>query len=77
MFSSKLKKFDFLGVRAQVQLAVYLDKIAAIITRTMASLDLNPLLTSIVDGVFDIIDNLLLTFTKDGKPINQIVDKRK
>ncbi|CAF1133918.1 unnamed protein product [Adineta steineri] len=63
-----------LGVKAQVQLAVYLDNIATIVTRTMASLDLNPLLTSIVNGVFQTVDNLLGTLTQNGTLINQIID---
>ncbi|UJR08259.1 hypothetical protein I4U23_012532 [Adineta vaga] len=62
------------GVRAQVQLAVYLDNIAKIVTRTMESLDLNPLLTSVIDGVFQVINNLLATFTQDGQLIHQIID---
>jgi hypothetical protein len=61
-------------VKAQVQLAVYLDNIAAIITRTMDSLDLNPLLTSVVNGVFQTINNVLGTLTQNGQLINQIID---
>ncbi|CAF0915296.1 unnamed protein product [Adineta ricciae] len=62
------------GVRAQVQLAVYLDNVATIITRTMASLDLNPLLTSVIDGVFQTVNNLLGRLTQNGQLINQIID---
>ncbi|CAF3584024.1 unnamed protein product [Rotaria sp. Silwood1] len=63
-----------LGVKAQVQLAVYLDNIAKIVTRTMASLDLNPLLLSFINGVFQTINNLLATFPLDGHVIHQIID---
>ncbi|CAF1323543.1 unnamed protein product [Rotaria sordida] len=63
-----------LGVKAQVQLAVYLDNVAKIVTRTMASLDLNPLLTTIINGVFRTIDNLLSTLTQNGQLIHQIID---
>lgn len=81
---NRIKKFlflelnlYFLGVKAQVQLAVYLDNIATIITRTMASLDLNPLLTSVVDGVFQTVNNLLGTFMLNGNLINQVIDSGK
>jgi hypothetical protein len=57
-----------------VQLAVYLDNIAKIVTRTMASLDLNPLLTSVIDGVFQTINNLLGTLTQNGQLIHQIIN---
>jgi len=42
MLKRFISNFFFLGVKAQVQLAVHLDNIAKIINRTMASLDLNP-----------------------------------
>ncbi len=57
-----------------MQLAVYLDNIAKIVTRTMASLDLNPLLTSVIDGVFQTINNLLGTLTQNGQLIHQIIN---
>ncbi len=65
------------GVKAQVQLAVYLDNIAKIINRTMASLDLNPLLTTLVNGVIQTVNNLLCTLTQNGQLIHQIIDSGK
>ena len=40
----------------------------------MASLDLNPLLTSVVNGVFQTINNLLGTLTQNGQLIHQIIN---
>jgi hypothetical protein len=40
----------------------------------MDSLDLNPLLTSVVNGVFQTINNVLGTLTQNGQLINQIID---
>jgi hypothetical protein len=67
----------FLGVKAQVQLAVHLDNVVKIITRTMASLDLNPVLISMIDGVFETDSNLLGILTDDGQFIHQIINKSK
>ena len=65
--------FD-VGVKAQVQLAVYLDNIAKIVTRTMESLDLNPLLTNLINGVVQTVNNLLGTLTDGGQLIHQIIN---
>jgi hypothetical protein len=48
MLKRFISNFFFLGVKAQVQLAVHLDNIAKIINRTMASLDLNPSLNQLL-----------------------------
>jgi hypothetical protein len=66
-----------IGVKAEVQLAVYLVNIAKIVTRTLSSLDLNPLLTSVINGVVETVNNLLGTLTQNGQLINQIVDSGK
>lgn len=50
---------------------------AKIVTRTVSSLDLNPLLTSLVTGVLDTVSNLLGTLTQDGKLIHQIINSGK
>lgn len=64
-------------MKAQVELAVYLDNVAKIVTRTVSSLDLNPLLTSLVSGVLDTVSNLLGTLTKDGQLIHQVINSGK
>jgi len=43
----------------------------------MASLDLNPLLISVVGGVFQTVNNLLGTLTQNGQLIHQIIDSSK
>jgi hypothetical protein len=40
----------------------------------MASLDLNRLLTSVINGVFQTVNNLLSTFTQNGQLIHQIIN---
>ena len=42
----------------------------------MESLDLNPLLTTVIDGVFQTVNNLLATFTQNGQLIHQIIKLR-
>jgi hypothetical protein len=43
----------------------------------MASLDLNPVLISMIDGVFETDSNLLGILTDDGQFIHQIINKSK
>ena len=64
-------------MKAQVELAVYLDNVAKIVTRTVSSLDLNPLLTSLVSGVLDTVSNLLGTLTQNGQLIHQVINSGK
>jgi hypothetical protein len=67
----------FLDVKTQVQLTMDLDNIAQIITRTLASLDLHPLLASITRDTFKSVRNLLSVFTDNGQLIYQIIDSGK
>ena len=66
-----------IGVKAQVQLAVYLDNVAKIVTRTLASLDSNPLLLSVVNGVSQTVNNLVGSVTQNGQLIHQTIDSSK
>jgi len=77
MLKNFISNFLFLGIKAQVQLAVHLDNIAKIINRTMASLDLNPSLTSVINNVFETVNNLLGIFTDKGQLIHQIINSGK
>jgi hypothetical protein len=67
----------FLGIKAQVQLAVHLDNVVKIITRTLASLDLNPFLPSTIDNISEKSFNLLGTLIDNGQFIHQIINKGK
>lgn len=67
----------FLGVKAQVQLAVHLDKVAKIINRTLASFDLKPSRSSVTDDDFETVHNLLGILTDNGQLIHQIINRRK
>ncbi|CAF0752719.1 unnamed protein product [Adineta steineri] len=46
-------KLTSTGINTQVQLAIHLDNIARIISRTMTSLDLNPFLVSTSNNDFE------------------------
>ncbi len=50
---------DVSGVNAHVQLAVKFDKVVDIINRTLSSIDLNPLLATVISGVQNTVNNLL------------------
>lgn len=64
-----------LDFRGQIQLAMHLDNVAKILTRTMASLDLNPLLVRMADHSFGIGNNLLAVFTANEQIIYQIINR--
>ena len=65
----------FLDFSGQIQLAMHLDNIAQIITRTMASLDLNPLLVRMADHSFGKSNHLVAVFTENEQVIHQIINR--
>jgi hypothetical protein len=50
-------KFLFIGIKAQVQLAIHFDNIVKITTPTLASLDLNFFRTPVIDNGFEIVQS--------------------
>ena len=68
---------SFLDVKTQVQLTMHLDNVAQIITRTLASLDLHPILASITRDIFKSLSNLLSVFVDNGQLIHQVIDSGK
>ncbi|RPA82472.1 hypothetical protein BJ508DRAFT_361186 [Ascobolus immersus RN42] len=68
-------------VRAELDLTVRLGHLVDIVNRVFESLDLNPLLIDVVNGVTDLIgdvvgavDGLLGSITQGGKTLNFLID---
>ncbi|KAI0205299.1 hypothetical protein F4808DRAFT_411233 [Astrocystis sublimbata] len=68
-------------VDAELELIVRLGNLVEIVNRTLASLDLNPLLINVIDGVTDLVgavvgevDGLLGTITSGDTDMNFLID---